>query len=500
MMKNYPLSFQYPCYLLLLLYLAGLSAAQATENRVSKTKVFHLKQLEEGEIEQGGATTHHKAIDRHAFSLPAANLPFKKGLDFKLGNSIFKKLWVPAPSSTTASDGLGPLYNARSCMQCHIRDGRGHTPDDSKPEDNAVSLFLRLSIPPQNEEQEQALAAGRIGVVPEPTYGAQLQDFAVTGLSAEGQMQIRYSEETITLSGGETVSLRRPSYAISDLGYGPLHPETMLSPRIAPPMIGLGLLESIPEASILALSDPHDRDSNGISGKANKVWDQQTKTAALGRFGWKAGSPTLNQQNNSAFNGDIGISTPYAVSPYGECTQKQENCLTMANGDSPHLDGFEASTSMVELLLFYTRHIAVPARRDANNPDVLAGKQVFYESGCISCHQPTFTTANIAGLPELSNQLIWPYTDLLLHDMGEELADNRPEFLANGSEWRTPPLWGIGLTKTISGQTHYLHDGRARTLLEAILWHGGEAEHAKQNVMNISVQDRDNLIKFLESL
>jgi len=452
------------------------------------------------EIEQGGATTHHNGNNRHSFSHPAANLAFKKELDFKLGNSIFKKLWVPAPSSTTASDGLGPLYNARSCMQCHIRDGRGHTPESNWPEDNAVSLFLRLSIPPQNKEQKQALATGEVGVIPEPTYGTQLQDFAVAGLNAEGHIQISYSETEITLADGESVSLRRPKYSISDLGYGPLHPETLLSPRIAPAMIGLGLLESIPEASILALSDPNDLNNDGISGRANWVWNQQTQSTALGRFGWKAGTPTLNQQNNTAFNGDIGISTPYATSPYGECTQQQESCLNMPNGNSVHLDGVEASASMIELLLFYTRHIAVPARRNADDPEVLAGKEIFYNSGCANCHQPRFTTANIPELPELSNQLIWPYTDLLLHDMGEDLADNRAEYLANGLEWRTPPLWGIGLTDVVSGKTHYLHDGRARTLLEAILWHGGEAEQAKRSVTKMSKSDRNNLIKFLESL
>ncbi len=452
------------------------------------------------EVEQGGATTHHHPINRHAFSQPAANLAFEKRLDFKLGNSIFKKLWVPAPSSTTASDGLGPLYNARSCMQCHVRDGRGHTPESDWPADNAVSLFLRLSIPAQNEEQAKALASGQQGVIPEPTYGTQLQDFAVTGLAAEGHLKIRYTEELVTLADGESVALRRPSYSITHLGYGPLHPDTMFSPRIAPAMIGLGLLESIPDASILALSDPDDQNKDGISGKANHVWNPQTQTLSLGRFGWKAGAATLNQQNNAAFNGDIGISTPYANNPYGECTPQQKACLQLPHGGSAHLDGVEAPNSMIALLLFYTRHIAVPARRDADKTEVLAGKEIFYNSGCIDCHQPTFKTSTRPALPELSNQLIWPYTDLLLHDMGAGLADNRPEYQASGSEWRTPPLWGIGLTQTVSKKTHYLHDGRARTLLEAILWHGGEAEQAKLTVKNMPTSDRHNLIKFLESL
>jgi len=469
---------------------------------VGITPVFasDLQALESGEVEQGGATTHHLKADRNAFTHPAENLPFKQKLAFKLGNAIFKKLWVPAPSSTTASDGLGPLYNARSCMQCHVRDGRGHTPEANWPGDNAISLFLRLSIPPQNNNEKEQLASGKVSTIAEPNYGRQLQDFAIAGLSAEGHMQIHYTEHEVQLSGGQTVSLRKPNYTITDLGYGPLHPQVMISPRIAPAMIGLGLLENIPSESILKLTDPEDNNQDGISGRANFVWNQERQTSTLGRFGWKAGSPTLNQQNNAAFNGDIGISTPSATSASGECTPNQLQCLNKPNGNSQHHEGYEASSKMISALLFYTQHIAVPARRNANRPDVLAGKKVFYQSGCQQCHQPSFITGVNAELPQLSAQKIWPYTDLLLHDMGQGLADNRPEYLATGTEWRTPPLWGIGLTTTVSGHSHYLHDGRARTLLEAIIWHGGEAKKSAEKVKNMPVRDRDNLIKFLESL
>lgn len=495
-MYQYRLYHLTPLSFLLLIFLAGNNAVHAS-NKINTSGTY---QLETGEVNQGGSTTHHKAADRNAFSHPANNLPFKQQLDFKLGNAIFKKLWVPAPSSTTASDGLGPLYNARSCMQCHVRDGRGHAPKGNWPNDNAISLFLRLSIPPQTAEDTKSLLKGRLGTIAEPNYGRQLQDFAVTGLSAEGRMNIQYIEQKIQLSHGQHASLRKPIYSISDLGYGPLHPQTMVSPRIAPAMIGLGLLENIPAESIIALSDPQDINNDGISGRANNVWNNSTQSTSLGRFGWKAGSPTLNQQNNAAFNGDIGISTPFAKNPSGECTSLQLACLSMKNGNSTHHEGVEASSQMTSSLLFYTRHIAVPARRNADAPEVLAGKKIFYESGCNLCHQSTFITAVNKKLPQLSQQLIWPYTDLLLHDMGEGLADNRPEFLANGREWRTPPLWGVGLTKQVSGDSHFLHDGRARTLLEAILWHGGEAEQAKLNVKNMPERDRDNLIHFLESL
>lgn len=459
-----------------------------------------FSQAEPGEQYPGGSTTHRKRHDKKAFGHPSANMAFESQLDFRVGNGVFKKIWVSSPSSTTASDGLGPLYNARSCKRCHVRDGRGHTPDGNYPDDIAVSMFLRLSIPPQNDAQRRALAESRKAVIPEPTYGGQLQDFAVQGLPIEGRMHIEYTEKTVQLSEGETASLRVPSYSVTDLGFGPMHPDTLLSPRIAPPMIGLGLLEAIPEAAIRANEDPDDKDGDGISGRANTVWYNETERTELGRFGWKAGMPTLNQQNNSAFNGDIGISNAWFSKPSGDCTDNQPVCLNAPHGNTPAQDNLEASKLMSALLLFYTRNLAVPARKQVNNPDVLAGKKVFYETGCASCHTPKFRTASDSAGAEQRNQLIWPYSDLLLHDMGEGLADNRPEYQANGREWRTPPLWGIGLTKTVNEKTNFLHDGRARSLLEAILWHGGEAQAAQQAVIAMPKQERNQLIRFLESL
>ena len=380
-----------------------------------------------------------------------------------------------APSSTTASDGLGPLYNARACQRCHIKDGRGHPPAANWPEDNAVSMFLRLSIPPQNEAQRQLLESGRAGAIPEPTYGGQLQDLAINGLSGEGRMVINYTETTVSLADGTQVSLRQPEYSVAGLSYGPLHPQTMLSPRIAPPMIGLGLLEAIAAADIDALADPEDLNNDGISGRTNRVWNSLTGQQDLGRFGWKAGNPTLIQQAAGAFSGDMGISTPFAPAAAGDCTAQQADCLRQPDGNTTLQDNAEASEEMVKLVEFYSRNLAPPARPDFARLQVLKGKAVFHQSGCATCHQPSFTTAARTDMPEQSKQLIWPYTDLLLHDMGSGLADHRPEFLASGSEWRTPPLWGIGLTQTVNGHTYFLHDGRARNLLEAILWHGGEA-------------------------
>ncbi|RTE65493.1 thiol oxidoreductase [Amphritea opalescens] len=452
-----------------------------------------------GEERPGGETSHRKPRDRHVFSQPSANMSFADRLSFGLGDSLFDKIWVPSPSSTTASDGLGPLYNARSCDQCHQRDGRGQ-PKANWPEALATSLFLRLSIPPQTDTQRQQLKRGRIGAIPDPTYGIQLQNRAINGLDAEGHMQITYTESQVSLADGTQVSLRKPTYHISELKYGPLHSQIMLSPRLAPPMLGLGLLEAIPDSAIMALSDPDDLNGDGISGRPNWVWDQQQEQLAIGRFGWKAGNPSVLQQTVSALSHDIGIGTPYQPSPYGDCTVRQTACLAQPEGNTPQQDNSEASAELVELLVFYSRNLAPPVRPDAQQPEVLRGKAIFQRSGCSNCHQPSFETPNEPNLAEQSAQQIWPYTDLLLHDMGEGLADHRPEYSATGREWKTPPLWGIGLTNTVNGHQYFLHDGRARTLLEAILWHGGEAANARQKVINLATSERHALITFLESL
>ncbi|MCP5426009.1 MAG: c-type cytochrome [Gammaproteobacteria bacterium] len=453
---------------------------------------------EAGEEFPGGAATHSKKINKDAFSNSSANMSFEREIDFKLGNAFFKRVWVSAPSSTQAADGLGPLYNARSCQRCHLKDGRGHPPNG--PKDNAVSLFLRLSVPPRDDNERQQLRDHKLNVIPEPVYGTQLQDFAIPGQRAEGRMQIEYEEIPVTLADGAAISLRKPRYSVQDLGYGPLRPDTQISPRIAPQMIGLGLLEAIPEEALLALADPEDRDHDGLSGRPNWVWSQEHGRVMLGRFGWKAGAPSVNEQSQGAFSGDIGISVPLHPSGAGECTPQEKECLDAPNGNSEQYDNLEANEDVVKLVVFYAKNLAVPKRRDAGDPAVLAGKRLFHEIGCAGCHQPRYTTRQDPDNPEQSAQLIWPYTDLLLHDLGEGLADGRPEGEADGREWRTAPLWGIGLTPIVNGHSYYLHDGRARGLLEAILWHGGEAEPQREAVKRLSKQDRDQLLRFVESL
>ncbi|WP_025129674.1 di-heme oxidoredictase family protein [Pseudomonas sp. PH1b] len=448
-------------------------------------------QAEPGEARAGGATTVNKT-DRNAFSLPSANLAPTRRLDFSVGNSFFRNPWVIAPSTTTARDGLGPLFNTNACQNCHIKDGRGHPPAPDAL--NAVSMLVRLSIP---DTPDYARLIEQVGVVPEPVYGGQLQDMAVPGVAPEGRVRVDYQPVPVQFKDGTRVELRKPILQITDLGYGPMHPDTRFSARIAPPMIGLGLLEAIPEEAILANAQPAAGAANPIAGRPNWVWDDAQQKTVLGRFGWKAGQPNLNQQNVHAFSGDMGLTT--SLRPFDDCTDAQTACKQAPNGNGP--DGEpEVSDNILRLVLFYTRNLAVPARRDVDSPQVLAGKNLFFQAGCQSCHTPSFTTAANAAEPEQANQVIRPYSDLLLHDMGEGLADQRSEFKASGRDWRTAPLWGIGLTETVSGHTQFLHDGRARNLMEAVLWHGGEAEGAKQQVLAFNAEQRAALLAFLNSL
>jgi CxxC motif-containing protein (DUF1111 family) len=265
-------------------------------------------------------------------------------------------------------------------------------------------------------------------------------------------------------------------------------------------MIGLGLVEQIPPADILAHADPDDRDGDGVSGKPAIVRDGHSGKLELGRFGWKAQVPSIREQSADALAGDIGISSPEAPRHWGDCTEKEPDCLKMTTGVQKRLGDTEAPSPVMDLITFYAQNLAVPARRDIGDSQVLAGKQAFYRMGCISCHTPKFVTRRDAPNKAQSFQLIWPYSDFLLHDMGSGLADGQQVGDATGMEWRTPPLWGIGLTKTVNGHAFFLHDGRARSLTEAILWHGGEAQKARDRFAAADKAERDALVKFLESL
>jgi|TARA_B100001971_G_scaffold211263_1_gene238648 CxxC motif-containing protein (DUF1111 family) len=478
--------------LIFVLPVSVLAGATADQRAAILAPTNHFSQAEKWETLSGGSATNRRRFGHDAFSQHSANLPFEEQANFFVGDGVFRRVWVTAPASVKTADGLGPLYNARACQRCHLKDGRGHPP--AGPDDTAVSMFLRLSIPQQTSGNE------KLTVVPEPTYGGQLQDLALPGYRAEGRMVISYQDVRVVLDGGKAIVLRKPTYSVADLAYGPMHPDVMLSPRVAPPMIGLGLLEAIAEVDILAHTDPDDVDGDGISGRPNRVWSAEQGKFVLGRFGWKAGQPSLAEQGASAFAGDIGISNPLVQDPWGDCTEVQTDCRTGPHGDSPKHGGFEAPSEIMEFVLFYARNLAVPARRDVDATNVLAGKRLFYVAGCTGCHTPKFATRNDYAVPALGGQLIWPYSDLLLHDMGDGLADGRPEGEASGREWRTPPLWGIGLTEAVSGHTFFLHDGRARDLTEAILWHGGEGQVARDAFAAMPKRERDAVLAFLNSL
>lgn len=452
--------------------------------------------LAAAEARPGGTASVAVTGKDDAFSQPSAGLTEDRLDHFNRGNALFRKLWIAAPSPITTSDGLGPLYNARSCQACHLKDGRGHPP--TGPEDDQTSMLLRLShlggAAPEG-------IADWIATIPDPIYGGQLQDFAALGQETEGRLAITHSVSAITLADGIVIGLRGPSYSIADPAYGRLSEGLLLSPRIAPQMIGLGLLEAIPAADILALADPDDRNQDGISGRPQIVPSVEFGVPMLGRFGLKAGAPTIREQTAAALAMDMGLSNPLYPDPWGDCTPDQATCRTAPHGQEPGIqDGLEVGRDRLELLTFYARNLAVPMRRDPEATEVLRGKDIFLQTGCAACHQPSFVTLTLQDQPDQSAQAIWPYTDLLLHDMGPGLADNRPEGRASGLEWRTAPLWGIGLTETVSGHTQFLHDGRARSLLEAILWHGGEAQSQRDTVAMMNTEDRDALLAFLNSL
>ena len=450
--------------------------------------------------EKAGGDTTVYATGRNAFSFPAANLEDPERTRFVIGNSFFRRNWVEAPASTKARDGLGPHFIARSCGGCHVQDGRGEPPEIlnrlGETKDPTVALLIRLSIPGQD-------AHG--GPRHEPVYGDQFNNAAIQGVKPEGRVTLRYDTVEGRFADGTPYALLQPRYGFADLGYGPMHPQVMVSPRIAPQVIGVGLLEAIDEADILDNAATQAAAPGPVKGQVNRVWDAPSGRMMLGRFGWKANVATLAHQTGAAFQGDMGITSRHF--PSEACTPAQKDCLAAPSGKSAARlgdPGVEIDDKTFDDVVFYQATVAPPARRNAGDPQVLRGQALFAQAQCATCHRPSYVTKE-GPFPRLTSkalagQRIWPYTDLLLHDMGDRLADGRPDFQASGRQWRTPPLWGTGLIKDVNGHTRLLHDGRARGVLEAVLWHGGEAEDARQNVLNMPRADREALVKFVESL
>ncbi len=437
-------------------------------------------QAEPGEEQSGGDTTVMDTT-RDAFAYPLRNLTEDKRGYFMVGNSFFNQNWVTAPASAAARDGLGPLYQARSCSACHFKDGRGTPPPSGE---KMLSMLVRLSIPGRDEHG---------GPLPEPTYGLQLSERAISGVTPAGTVELTYEEVPGTYADGEPYSLRKPGYHLAKPGYGPFHPEVQLSPRVAPAVYGIGLLEVVPEQTLREIAESQAQEHDGIAGRLNHVWDIEKNAISVGRFGWKANEPTIRQQSAHAFAGDIGITS--SLVPHEALSDAMADLRKLPNGGNP-----EISDKIFGRVVLYARTLAVPGRRDWTDPEVLRGKQLFTQAKCSACHVPKLQTGDSPDLPELANQTIRPYTDLLLHDMGEGLADNRPDYEATGRDWRTAPLWGTGLIQTVNNHNHFLHDGRARGYEEAILWHGGEAEKPREAFRTMNHADRAALVRFLASL
>lgn len=423
----------------------------------------------------GGETT---IFERGFFSFdnPAPNLNASNLETHLAGDAEFEQVFVTAPS--VVNPGLGKIFNNTSCINCHPKDGRAPFPTEVN---ERSGFFLRTSISGTN-------ANG--GPNPVPGFGLQLQNQAVYGVTPEVQFTVTYTNVSVTFTDGTVVILKKPIYGVTN-AYITFPLGAMLSPRIAPPVFGLGLLEAIKEEDILAKQDINDTNGDGISGKPNYVWDVETQTTKLGRFGWKANTATVMHQSAEAYNQDMGI-TNYLFpveSSYGQ-----------TNGEQDLNDDPEISDDILNSVALYCRTLAVPAARNLEDETVARGYELFDAAKCSSCHTPRYVTGTFNGIPAISNQTIYPYTDMLLHDMGEGLADGRPDFLANGNEWKTRPLWGIGLTDNVNGHTNFLHDGRANNIEEAILWHGGEAKQSQEYYRSLSKIDREALLTFVNSL
>lgn len=392
-------------------------------------------------------------------------LQFIPGLDLSdlsnasKGRELFTAKWTPAPGSRPLLDGLGPLTITSACSNCHFVSGR--TPSLEANGDVGLGLLFRLGDSLGNHD---------------PYYGGQLQTAATIG-SSEGHVSWKFDAN------------KKPIFTLTtyqmELTEG-IH----LGPRLSPQLVGIGLLDLVSEQDILSREDEFDSNNDGISGRAH--WRTVNGKKVLGRFGWKAMQPSLEHQSAGAFQQDMGLTT--SINPSEPCTPLQTNCADQPNGGEP-----EVSDSSLFAINDFLTLLSVPARRIDNQETFDQGANIFADIGCAQCHQPTLTTADSSQYPLLANQLIYPYTDLLLHDMGEELSDYVKEGDANPREWRTPPLWSLGLIEKVEG-SRFLHDGRAATLEEAIIWHGGEAMNAKDNFNSLSINDKKILLNFLRAI
>ena len=403
---------------------------------------------------------------------------------FILGRSFFVIPWVEAPSATTARDGLGPLFNANTCVSCHPANGRGTLFNENV---ESRSLVVRLSIdsPSLIKSDLHKSLLEKKGFIPEPVYGNQLAMNGIHGVDFEGKVKIDFDEVLVDFPDGEKQILLKPKYSLENLNYGALHKDANISYRIAPTLNGIGLIESISKEDILANEDEFDKNNDGISGRANFVYSNITKKEELGKYTWKASVASLKEQVAGAASNDMGLTT--TIFPNENCTQTQKAC----NEAHKAKDAIDLPDDRLEAVTYYLKNIKTYESKKSK--EYIEGLALFEQISCAKCHISSFDTSK--------GFKISPFSDFLLHDMGENLADGRVEFKANKNEWRTAPLWGLALHEKINKEKpRLLHDGRARTFQEAILWHGGEAQKSKENYMNLPKEQREKLIKFLEEL
>ncbi len=401
---------------------------------------------------------------------------------FILGRSFFTIPWVEAPSATTARDGLGPLFNANSCISCHPSNGRGTLFNKDGFESRA--LLSKLSIKATASKEHQEFLKYR-GFIPDTIYGGQLSINAIHGIDFEGRVKVDFDEIEVLFSDGEKQILLKPKYSLENLNYGVISKDTNISYRIAPTLNGMGLIELISDEDILKNVDENDNNSDGISGRANYVYSNITKKEELGKYTWKASVSFLKEQIAAAASNDMGITT--SIFPFENCTKAQQKC-----NDAPKArDKIDLPDDRLDAIDYYLKNIKSYTPKVTKEFE--EGLEIFEQISCSKCHVSSFETNK--------GFKVYPYSDFLLHDMGEDLSDGRSEFKASEDEWRTAPLWGLALHEKINAEKpRLLHDGRARTFQEAILWHGGEAKNAKENYMNLPKEKREKLIKFLEEL
>jgi len=486
-------------------YLVLLIAVVASGCSENKAPAF-----QESELSPGGTMTV-KRLQRQSYIHPGAAVTGMQKMNFWTGFSFFRDPWVASPSSTKSRDGLGPLFNTRSCISCHDAGSRGPMAEvgESMPSSLVIKLGLRDEF---NDINRQTTNLTKNLTVVDPNYGDQIQPRGILfrhpklESAPQGEALLKLSYQTVNgyYADGSSYQLSQPKYQLTEMAYGNLASHIGITPRFAPNIFGAGLLDAIHVDDLLAQEDIDDKNRDGISAKYNRVMNIATGELDIGRFSLKAKHPTLAQQIAAAFRNDIGITN--RLFPTETCTEKQVVCQQTARLGEPsnehghHQEPFEISDKLFNLVVNFNQLLGVPPARNLTTEKVSKGREHFYQLGCQQCHTPSYRTDKNYPVEVLADQLIWPYSDLALHDMGEMLADNVKEDDANGQEWRTPPLWGIGLQQSTTKQQRFLHDGRANSISEAILWHGGEAEAAQKKFTQLTANQRQELIKFLRAI